>query len=439
MLLRPRDLARAVQMAMAALAASAIPGGCALIAGLSDDQPYPVVQITAGAEHACLLLNTGEVWCWGDNTYGQLGHRTVDGGECTTACPAAPVAGVSGAVQISAGGDFTCAVVTGGAVQCWGGNGMNQLGRTVTTMCNGTPCDDTPAPASGVAGAVQIAAGGVYACARTAAGAVTCWGDNTYGQLGAGNVMPATGAVTVKGIGPAVDLSTSLVGSITCAAGKTAVWCWGRNDYGGTGHMPNTAGDVMAMGKPVTQMPAAVPGLTGAAEVRAGDYGACSGTASGTFDCWGYNGIGTLGTKDTTNDVVPSPVIALQGVAGIGSLDLRADHTCVIDDNGQAWCWGVSGLGALGTENGTLGDTCDQNIRCQRKAQKVGPGNVTQIAVGTSFSVALLANGTVVAWGMNDKGQLGHHPGSGGDGPCPANGGNPCDGTPSHVAGPPPP
>jgi alpha-tubulin suppressor-like RCC1 family protein len=426
-----------------ALAAGGLLAACAQIAGLSDHQPYPVTQITAGADHACLLMIGGDVWCWGDNTYGQLGHRTQDGGACTTACPAAPVEGISGATQISAGVEFTCAVIAGGSVQCWGRNDTSQLGRTVSTTC-GTmapmvSCDDTPAAASAVSGAVQVTAGAGYACARLGSGGVVCWGDNSHGQLGTGSFTPAPAAVAVKSVEGAVDVSASLVGPTTCAAASAGVWCWGLNAQGGAGHPPGTENDQMSTDKlQCAPTPTSVPGTQGAVAVRAGDDGACAQLAAGGYTCWGYDGLGALGTKappDAGVPVTPGPLTVL---ASAQDLDLRADHACAVDGNGAAWCWGESGLGALGTENGTLGVPCDQGRLCQRKAQAVGLASVSRIAVGAALSVALLSDGTVQAWGMNDTGQLGHRPRSDGDGQCPADAGDLCNGTPNRVTGPPP-
>jgi alpha-tubulin suppressor-like RCC1 family protein len=330
-------------------------------------------------------------------------------------------------------------VVAGGGVQCWGRNDTSQLGRAVSTTC-GTmvSCDDTPAAAPAISEAVQVSAGAGYACARLKSGGVVCWGDNAHGQLGTGSFTAAAQAVAVKSVAGAVDVSASLVGPTTCAAAPTGVWCWGLNAQGGTGHDAGTMSDQTAAdGKPCSPAPVTVPGVPGAVTVHAGDDAACAQLKAGGYTCWGYDGLGALGTKApaTGLSVTPSPLTVLPSLA---SLDLRAEHACAIDENASVSCWGLSGLGALGTENGTLGMTCDQTLRCQHKAQSVGLGSVSQISVGLTLSVALLANGTVQAWGINDSGQLGHHPRTEGDGPCPASAADTCNGTPNRVAGPPP-
>lgn len=424
------------------LATGALVFGCAQIAGLSDHRAYPVIQITAGSDHACLLVRTGEVWCWGDNTYGQLGHRPAEGGECTHACPAAPVAGISGAVQVSAGTGFTCAVTGSGDVQCWGRNDTQQLGRMTNTVCpvmtTMTACDSSPASVTGVSGAAQVSAGGGFACARSRDGKLFCWGDNAYGQLGTGNLDAPKATTPIKGLGKVVDVAAAIVGSNTCAATDAgAVFCWGYNANGGTGHTPGTLGDTMSTdAKQCTPKPVQVPGVKDAVAVRTGSVAGCAGTAAGAWRCWGYDGLGALGTMTTGTAIAPSGVTVLPAIAGF---DLRGTHACAIDAAGEAWCWGQSGLGALGPEKAGIGKPCDQMVPCQHAAQDVGLGDVSQIAAGVLTGVALRTDGTVWAWGINDKGQLGHPPQTGGDTPCPANTMANCNAAPSHVEGPPPP
>jgi alpha-tubulin suppressor-like RCC1 family protein len=196
------------------------------IAGLAG-----VKKLTAGELHYCALLSGGAVQCWGKNGYGQLGDgTTVDRTE-----PAA-VPGITGAKDVAAGSGHSCAVMADGSVQCWGNHSFGQLGDG-----KGGTAEKrlTPAPVTGLKNATAVALGGLYSCALLADGTVRCWGYNSQGALGVGTYThhkvptPVTG---VKGVVQVVASATSQIESHTCALTKThEVFCWGYNKYGEVG------------------------------------------------------------------------------------------------------------------------------------------------------------------------------------------------------------
>ncbi len=144
-----------------------------------------VIQVAAGGYHTCALKTDGTVYCWGGNSSGQLGDNTN-----THRYTPVQVKGVGGEgyltdiTQISAGGYHTCALKTNGAVYCWGNNSFGQLSDN--TDINRY----TPVQVKGVGGEgyltdiTQISAGGYHACVLKTNGAVYCWGANYNGQLG---------------------------------------------------------------------------------------------------------------------------------------------------------------------------------------------------------------------------------------------------------------
>jgi len=121
----------------------------------------------------------GQVYCWGDNSRGQVG----DGSTVPRRTRAVAVTGLDDAVALSAGDAHVCALRMDGRVSCWGANSFSQLGDGTTTERN-TPVDVLDQPAD-VAG---IACGAAHLCMRTSGGAVYCLGHNAVGQLGDGSI-----------------------------------------------------------------------------------------------------------------------------------------------------------------------------------------------------------------------------------------------------------
>jgi alpha-tubulin suppressor-like RCC1 family protein len=145
-----------------------------------------VVQLSAGADHACVRHARGTFACWGERYYGQLGTGgTVDdtadippfGTETSLSAPVAALA---------AGASHTCALLSDGAVTCFGLNSKGQVGPGATTTAEEVR---QPAPVTGFAGRVVALFAGPTAqhtCAILADGSVQCWGSDSDGQLGDG-------------------------------------------------------------------------------------------------------------------------------------------------------------------------------------------------------------------------------------------------------------
>jgi alpha-tubulin suppressor-like RCC1 family protein len=189
-----------------------------------------VAAIAAGLAHTCGLLSTGTVLCWGANANGELGDgKTVD-----SDVPA-PVTGLSGpAIAIAAGDAHTCALIKGGAVECWGWNIEGQLG-------NGGTDSATPVAVAGIHTATAISAGGNDTCALLRRGSVLCWGANLDGQLGNGGTSDSFTPVEVSGLGNgAAAISTGLSHSCALLMGGSTT-CWGSNAHGELGDGTTTA------------------------------------------------------------------------------------------------------------------------------------------------------------------------------------------------------
>ena len=261
----------------------------------------PVKQVEAGGLHTCALLESGAVRCWGSAEFGQLGYGNTEdvGGERT---PASVGDVEVGAVvrQLALGSAHTCALLETGAVRCWGRGSEGQLGYGNTDNVGD---EDTPESAGNVAiGAAveQIAAGNEHTCARISDGRVRCWGSGAHGRLGQGNTedigddeFPAS-VSTIDIGGPVRQIAAG--GRHTCALLETgAVRCWGQGEFGQLGYgntdnvgdedAPESAGDV-DVGGPVRA-------------ITAGGAHTCALLESGNVRCWGDGSFGRLGYGNT--------------------------------------------------------------------------------------------------------------------------------------------
>jgi alpha-tubulin suppressor-like RCC1 family protein len=202
--------------------------------GSDQDEPVTVsglgsgvVAVAAGARHTCAMTSGGGVLCWGDNAEGQLGY----GGSADQFEPVGVSGLSSGVVAVAAGAYHTCAVTTQGAVLCWGWDNSGQLGNGIDSGSR-----RAPVAVSGLtSGVATVSANGAHACALTFEGAVLCWGDGRYGQLGYGEASNRTSPEAVSGLNSGV-VSVSAGTRHTCAVTSGAVVkCWGDGSSGQLG------------------------------------------------------------------------------------------------------------------------------------------------------------------------------------------------------------
>jgi len=200
------------------------------VSGLSSG----VAAISAGGSHTCALTTSGGVKCWGGNSDGQLGNGAT-AGSVTAPVDVLAVGGgpalLSGVAAISAGFNHTCALTTSGGVVCWGSDANEQLGNATSSSHISTPVN-----VSGLlSGVIAISAGGNHTCALTTGGDVKCWGSNFNGQLGDGTTITKPTPVAISGLSSGV-VAISSGGYHTCAlTAGSGVKCWGNNFNGQLG------------------------------------------------------------------------------------------------------------------------------------------------------------------------------------------------------------
>ena len=189
------------------------------------------VAVAAGNQHSCALLSNGTAQCWGRNVEGQLGNGTM-----TTNSPTpTTVSGLVGSTAIAPGWDHTCALLSNGSVQCWGANNYGQLGNGASISGS-----SVPVAVSSLSGAVAVAAGSSHTCALLSEGSIACWGMNAQGELGNGTTTDSATPVTVSGVTGAKAIAAAH-GDHTCALlSDGSITCWGDNSYGQLGNGTTT-------------------------------------------------------------------------------------------------------------------------------------------------------------------------------------------------------
>jgi alpha-tubulin suppressor-like RCC1 family protein len=331
-----------------------------------------IVDIAAGMQHACAVLDDGSVWCWGANTAGQLGDGTVLRRSTAAAVPLP-----WRAKSVAAGEEHTCALLDTGAVVCWGANSAGQLGDGTTAS------RAAPAQVVGIMDARAVAAGARHNCALVAGGQVRCWGANVRGQLG--NGLDSTVQSTPTGVLGLVDATAIAAGgSHSCALIDHALSCWGEGSFGMLGNDQTNDSSV-----PVSAQ--AVVKLDG---VALGDAHSCARDVNGRGWCWGANGSGQLGDGTLVNRLIPTAT-QLDGVAQLAA---GGAFTCAALTTGTVRCVGDNAVGQLG--NGT---TVAQSV----PSTVLGLSGVSRIAAGGRFACAIVGTREAWCWGSNSAGQLG--------------------------------
>lgn len=199
------------------------------VVAVSGGQSF--TRIVAGYGHTCGLTASGVVWCWGSNQFGESG-RPRDNFPVRVA--AAPVSGSLTFSSLTAGKHHTCGVTTAGDAYCWGYNSYGQIGDGTSGSNR-----DTPTRVSGTTKFVSITAGDWHSCALTSAGIAWCWGVNQSGELGDNTRTSRTNPAPVAATTTFARIASRQ--SKTCGWTMTTtpeVYCWGRTinyeEYRGT-------------------------------------------------------------------------------------------------------------------------------------------------------------------------------------------------------------
>ena len=353
------------------------------------------VDISAGVRHSCMVWESGTVSCWGENDKGQLGDGEF-GRDLYSSVPV-EVSGITDAVDVSAGWEHTCAVHATGEVSCWGDDTNGELG-------NGAISNQEPLPvkAEGIADAIAVTVGHLHTCALRSTGEIACWGRNHDGQLGNGEMGSddANSAVPAAVLDITDAVAVSAGGEHTCAVHATGeVSCWGDNFGGELGNGQN--GNEFDSAVPVK-----VAGISDAVDVSSDQLHTCVLREGGSMMCWGDNTYGQLGGGDslvfTINQTLANAPVDVLGIDDATGISTGSGFTCVTRQEGQALCWGRNNVGQLGSPD-------IQNIDVGLTPTPVlDVDDAVSVSAGTTHACVLRESREVSCWGSNFHGQLGN-------------------------------
>jgi len=231
--------------------------------------PYEASDVSAGLDYTCAALTDGTAWCWGLNSYGQLGNATN-----TASSIPVQASGITGAVDVEVSQTHSCSLISDGSVMCWGSNVFGELGNGTNTDSN------TPVQVSGITAAQAVTLGGNSSCALLADSTVKCWGFNNAGQLGNGTTVNSNVPVTVSGLSGAVTIEAGAL-HVCAALSDGTVKCWGGNPYYSLGNGTTTASSVAVS-------PATI--YSQIDMLAAGEFLTCAYSSSSvSMECWGYD------------------------------------------------------------------------------------------------------------------------------------------------------
>jgi len=316
---------------------------------------------------------------------------------------------------LALGLQYSCALLDGGAVKCWGSDEYGVLGRDGPRQDVADPSTIEPIDFGTSRQVVRVSAGWHHACVLFDDGKARCWGHNDRGQLGRQSRDdygddPGESLSTEEDLPLDHILDISAGVSNTCAiiapqgARVGNVHCWGSDTNGGIGDTDSgDFGDDEAL---TVLRPVALDGQL-ARSVVVGDSVGCALLEDGDVRCWGNNAWGTLGTNIDCNigdervcegTTEPRPIRSVQGLgeAFITSLYLNQAHACALDNTGALRCWGRNDESRAGYPEARLGNKLGQT---PGRVNLGADASVVQVGLGTRHGCALDARGGVRCWG----------------------------------------
>jgi alpha-tubulin suppressor-like RCC1 family protein len=338
-----------------------------------------ITQVAAGqnGEDLFAVGPGGGVWAFGHNTDGQLGN-----GSTADDFSPAPVPGLTGITQVSAGAYDTLAVRSDGTVWAWGSNLYGELG-------DGTTTDRlTPKQVRGLSGITQVSAGLYYTLAVRSDGTVWAWGLNGNGELdGSANKTVHLSPEQVPGLSGITQVATDGFHALALRSDGT-VWSWGTNDHGEVGDGTTKAR--------LSPEPLSLSAVT---QIAVGSEMSAAIRSDGTLLTWGDDNTGglDLSTVRWSVNPTPSPAIGLTWVSqvafgegyGLALSTIPSGLVAVPSVIGDTQAQASQDLQAAGLALGTVGSALDPTCDNIGTVMSQRPGAGSYALHGTHVSITI--------------------------------------------------
>jgi len=278
--------------------------------------------IAVGDKHVCALhRDEGTIYCWGNNTFGQLGSSSTQGLPEQVAADANNYT-LKGAKSIAAGKDRTCYISSKDELYCWGNGAHGLLGND--SVASQYPLRVLDSNTDSVGGSAVVSVGYDHACVIGTNQKLFCFGLNQNGQMGTRMIA---GTVLIDGKKPLAAVSLiDTYDSHTCAiyGEKRGVICFG----GGSGSVGSVDSsgleEVTSSGKPYHDVTA----------LAVGHAHVCLVNSDQQVECIDYGTQPVNHTMIQTENKTP--------LKDIWQLRSRGDWNCGLTrEKGEIWCWGT--------------------------------------------------------------------------------------------------
>lgn len=320
------------------------------------------------------------LYTWGYNIFGQLGLNTTGNYQSSPV----QVGSETNWSKVGAGKYQSGSIKTNGTLWTWGINGSGQLGDGTTVT------KSSPIQVGSLSNWSQVEFGNYFCASIKTDGTLWSWGYNNLGQLGNNSAVSRSSPVQV---GSLTDWSQVSGGADHCVSVKTdgTLWTWGYNRFGqlGTGTASLTI---------FVSSPTQVGALTDWSKISAGGQHCVAIKTDGTLWAWGLNDFNQLGINQ--NQINKSSPTQIGALTTWSQVSCGYKFSSAVKTDGTLWTWGQAYFGQLGNNNSSINNVSSP-------IQVGALTNWSKIACGLRHMIAIKTDGTLWAWGSNQRGQIG--------------------------------